>query len=49
MGKPQITKYDTHVKPRFADIYKWVREGLVDVDIAQAISFFLRNRMPEQE
>lgn len=37
MAKPQITKYHTHVKPRFSDIYKWVREGLVDVDIAQRL------------
>ena len=29
-----LTKYDTHVKPRFSEIYKWVREGLTDVQIA---------------
>lgn len=34
MGKPQLTKYDTHVKTRFADIYKWVREGFTDEQIA---------------
>lgn len=34
---PTITKYDTHVKPRFSEIYKWVREGLTDVQIAEKL------------
>lgn len=32
-----VTKYDTHVKPRFSEIYKWVREGLTDVQIAKKL------------
>lgn len=32
-----LTKYDTHVKPRFSEIYKWVREGLTDVHIAEKL------------
>lgn len=32
-----VTKYDTHVKPRFSEIYKWVREGMTDVDMAKKL------------
>lgn len=32
-----ITKYDTHVKPRFSEIYKWVREGLTDIQMAEKL------------
>lgn len=32
-----LTKYDTHVKPRFSEIYKWVRQGLTDVQMAEKL------------